>query len=204
LQWWLDPRLAPSVAFQHRLWPDSELTVRTARRSIVVQAGLAPGADRRSVRPCRARLVDPARRTVIAAAPLRDAGGCLVRAEIHDQVPPGEIWVEVVDDDSRPVISAQLRHIRRAMRWADAALYAARQSPGLDDEQWARLAALAWERCASDWSAAGDPDRAYLAAVRYAAMRPDVPVPVPPAAWVRELAGRSSLTEPPFLAEMPG
>jgi hypothetical protein len=78
------------------------------------------------------------------------------------------LWVEVVDDERRPVRGTRLRHMRRALRWADAALRAASRpaglAPGLTDEQWAWLAALAWDRCHSDWTAAGDAGRAALAA----------------------------------------
>jgi hypothetical protein len=207
VQGWLDPQLAPPGVFQHGLWVDSELTVRARRGGLVVTAELAPGADPGSLRACRARLVDPADRQVLATASFSEAGDGLARAVIRGPAPAGGGWAEVVDDESRPVISAQLRHIRRAMRWADTALYAARRSPGLGDPRWARLAAQAWERCAADWSAGGDQDRAYLAAVRRAAIDPDNaddlddPVPAAPAAWARELAGRPVLTEAGFLAE---
>ena len=80
----------------------------------------------------------------------------------------GALWVEVVDDERRPVRGTRLRRMRRALRWADAALRAASRPGGLDpdrtDEQWAQLAALAWNRCRADWTAAGDADRAAAAA----------------------------------------
>ncbi|HEY3735545.1 MAG TPA: hypothetical protein VGL63_16675, partial [Streptosporangiaceae bacterium] len=207
VQCWLDPQLAPPGVFQHGLWIDAELTVRAGRRGLVVTAELAPGGSPDGLRQCRARLVDPAERKVLALAAFSDEDDSRARAIIRGIGPAGGCWVEVVDDESRPVISAQLRHIRRAMRWADVALYAARRSPGLGDPRWAGLAAQAWERCAADWSAGGDPDRAYLAAVRRAAIDPDNaddlddPVPAAPAAWARELAGRPVLTEAGFLAE---
>ena len=91
--------------------------------------------------------------------------------------------------------------IRRAMRWASAALRAGRRPPGPVDAEWIRTEALAWERCAADWSAAGDEDRSYLAA-RRGARYPDVPAHDPPSAWAKELAGRPLLREEPFLAEM--
>jgi hypothetical protein len=68
------------------------------------------------------------------------------------------------------VDSIGLRRVRRALRWADAALRAESRPHGLAAEltnvQWARLAALAWDRCRADWEAAGDPVRAALAAAR--------------------------------------
>ena len=201
LQGWLDPRLISPGVFQHSPWPDAELTVRTGESGIVVGAKLAPGADRRVLEHCRARLVDPANRRVIGIAPFRDLGDSQVQAEIQGQVPPGATWVEVIDDETRPVSSTQLHHIRRAMRWADAALGAGRQASGLADAEWVRLAATAWGRCAEDWSAARDPDRAYLAAVRRAAIRPGTVISEEPSAWAKELAGRPLLAEEPFLAE---
>jgi hypothetical protein len=223
LQWWLDPQAIPSGVFRHGLWPGADLTVRTGRFGILLEAELTPVAERAVLAGCRARLVDPASRTVLAMAPLRDMGDCavvtaelaiaplrnmgdctVVKAELDERVPPGAAWVEIVDDESRPVLSAQLRHIRRAMRWADAALIAARRPPGLDDAQWARLAVSAWERCASDWSAGGDADRAYLAAVRRAALSPGAQVDLPVSAWAKEVIGRPVLAEPPFLAEIAG
>jgi hypothetical protein len=204
LQWWLDPRTIPPGVFQHGWWPDSEVSVRTQDRSILVETDLAPGADRLLLRNCRARLVDPAARKVIVAAPFRDLGASRVTAELPPLPRPSEAWVEVIDDESRPVLSSELRHVRRAMRWADAALRAGRQPPGPVDAEWATVAALAWERCARDWSAAGDEDRACLASARRASTYPDVQAHEPPSAWAKELAGRPSLDEQPFLAETAG
>lgn len=204
LQWWLDPRLVPPGVFRHTVWPADELTVRTGKDGIVVEAELTPGADRRELARCRARLVDPASRSVIGTAPFRYLEGSRVRADIRAPMPPGNAWVEVVDDETRPVHSGQQRHSRRAIRWADAALAAARYASGPADAEWIRLAAAAWGRCAEDWSAALDPDRAYLAAVRRAAIRPGGAIPEEPSAWAKELAGRPPLAEEPFLAERTG
>jgi hypothetical protein len=201
---WLDPRLIPPGVFQHALRPDAELIVRTKKGGTVVEAELAPGADRRVLAHCRARLVDPANRSVIGTAPFCDLGDSRVQAEIQERVPPEGAWVEVIDDESRPVFSRELHHIRRAMRWADTALGAGRQASGLADAEWVRLAASAWGRCAKDWSAACDPDRAYLAAVRRAAICPGAVIPEEPSAWAKELAGRPLLVEEPFLAERAG
>jgi hypothetical protein len=201
---WLDPRLIPVGIFRHTLWPDAELTIRPGKDGIQVEARLVPGADRRVLAHCRARLVDPASRSVIGAAPFHKRRGLQVWAEIRERVPESSAWVEVVDDATRPVSSSQLHHVRRAMRWAQAALCAGRQVSGLADAQWVRLAADAWGRCAEDWSAARDPDRAYLAAVRRAAICPGVATPVEPSAWAKEVAGRPLLVEEPFLAERAG
>jgi hypothetical protein len=201
LQCWLDPLLVPTATFQHALWPDAELTVRAETPGLVVMAELAPGAQHQAVAPCRARLVDPDSRAVLRAVPFRRLTESLVRAELAVLVPPHETWLEVVSDETRPVLSGQLHHIRRAMRWADAALSARRQSFGLADAEWIHLEALAWGRCTDDWSAAGDADRAYLAAVRQAAIYPGIAIPPEPSGWAKELASRAPLVEEPFLAE---
>jgi len=198
---WLDPGLIPPGIFRHAWWPDADLTIRTQNDGILVEARLVPGADRRVLARCRARLVDPRNRSVINTAPFVSLGDRRVRAGIRERVPPGSAWVEVVDDVTRPVSSSQLHHIRRAMRWAQTALAAGRQACGLADAQWVRLAADAWARCAEDWSAARDPDRAYLAAVRRAAICPGAATPEEPSAWAKEVAGRPLLVEEPFLAE---
>jgi hypothetical protein len=201
LHWWLDPRLIPAGVFRHALWPAAELTVRTEENAIVVEATLAPEADSRKLDGCVARLVDPGNRRVVGTAPFRRQGDYRVQAEIREPVPPGDAWVEVVDDETRPVLSGRLRHSRRAIRWADAALSARRQVSGLADAEWIRVAATAWGRCAQDWSSAGDPDRAYLASVRRAAICPGAVIPEEPSAWAKELADRPLLREEPFLAE---
>jgi hypothetical protein len=204
LQWWLDPQAIPSGVFRYGLWPEDDVTVRTGESGILVEATLAPGADPGALTECRARLVAPANRTVLGVAAFHGISDSRVGAHIHGRVPPGEAWVEIVDDERRPVLSGQLRRIRRAMRWADAALTAARRPPGLGDAEWARLATLAWERCANDWSAAGDADRAYLAAMRRGALSPGVLVDLPASAWAKEVIGRPALAERPFLAETVG
>jgi hypothetical protein len=202
---WLDPRLISPAIFQHAWWPDAELTIRVGQNGVLVEARLMPGADRRVLARCRARLVDPGNRTVIATAPFVSLGNTWVQAGIRERVPPGgSAWVEVVDDVNRPVLSRQLRHIRRAMRWAQAALSAGRQVYSLADAEWVSLAAEAWGRCAEDWSAAGDQNRAYLATARRAALRPGVATPQEPSAWAKEVAGRPLVVEGPFLAERVG
>jgi hypothetical protein len=198
---WLDPRLIPPGIFQHAVWPDAELAIRTEKDGIVVEARLAPGADRREIAHCHARLVDAENRTVIGTAPFVSLGDSRARAEIREPVPPGHARVEVVDDVTRPVSSSQLYHTRRAMRWAQTALSAVRRVCGLADAEWVRLAAEAWGRCAEDWAAAGDQDRAFLAAMRRAAICPGAATPEEPSAWAKEVAGRPLLIEEPFLAE---
>jgi hypothetical protein len=202
LHWGLDPRLIPAGIFLHTLWPDAELTVRPERSRLIVEARLAPGADPQALARCRARLVDPANRSDLATASFRDLGDSRVRAEIRKRRPSQEAWVEIVDDASRPVHSAKLRHMRRAMRWADAALSAGRQTFGLADAEWTRLTAVAWGRCAEEWAAAGDRDRAYLAAAREVAMYPGLEVRAEaPSVWAKELVSRAPVKEEAFLAE---
>ena len=57
----------------------------------------------------------------------------------------------MVADKHWPVRSAKGHRIRRALRWADAALRAERAPAGLAPhsapEDWAALAAVAWEQC---------------------------------------------------------
>jgi hypothetical protein len=92
--------------------------------------------------------------------------------------------------------------MRRAMRWADAALSAGRQTFGLADAEWTRLTAVAWGRCAEEWAVAGDRDRAYLASAREVAMYPGLEVRAEaPSAWAKELVSRAPVKEEPFLAE---
>ena len=193
LHWSLDPRLIPAGLFQHLLWPDAELTVRPERGRLDVEARLAPGADQRVLATCRARLVDPVSRRVLGVAGFHELGDSLVRAEIRKRPPPREAWVEIVGDAGRPVFSSKLHRIRRAMRWADAALGAGRQTFWLADAGWTRLAAAAWGRSAEEWTAAGDHDRAYLAAVQRAAVHPGAAAPPePPSGWAKELARASA------------
>jgi hypothetical protein len=202
---WLDPHLVPPGIFLHAVRPDAELTIRTEQDRILVDARLAPNADPGRLAHCRARLVNPGNREVIATAPFESLDDSRVRAEIRKRVAPGEsTWVEVVGNATRPVYSRQLHHTRRAMRWAQAALSASRQVCGLADAEWVKLAAHAWGRCAEDWSAGDDEDRAYLATVRRAALRPSVTPPEAPSTWAKEIAGRPFFAEEPFLAERAG
>jgi hypothetical protein len=204
---WLDPQTIPAGVFRYHAWPETDLTVRGAESGLRVDAAVVPTADRVALATCRVRLVDPARRAVIWAAPFQMAGCSMVSAEIPHPVPTdrswptGGAWIEVVGEAGRPVHSAQLRHMRRAMRWADAALLAARTPPGPAETEWDRLAGRAWERCARDWAAARDFDRAFLAADRARALGSGISVAEPPSAWAKDLARRPALWEAPFLAE---
>ena len=167
---WLDPALVPVGVFRYGLSPDSDLDIRVHDDEdslITVEAMLAPGATQSALAACQVRLVDSDARHVLAVSPLRP-DGLRARAALPAPGAAGSLWVEVVDDDRRPVRGVRLRRMRRALRWADAALRAASRPVGLDpdrsDEQWASLAALAWDRCRADWTAAGDADRAAGAA----------------------------------------
>ena len=195
LQWMLDPGLVPEGLFRAGLSPYSDLSVRHegAEGKVVVEAVLAPDADCGALSRCLARLVDPEVRRVLAQAAFTKTTPDRVRAELQLPFPLDELpesWIEVVQDRLWPVRSGTGHWIRRALRWADAALRAERAPVGLAPhsahEGWAALAATAWERCRRDWDAAGDDDRASQAARRQA-------VPQPPAdgpAYLAEILGR--------------
>jgi hypothetical protein len=209
LQWSLDPGLVPAGVLLPGLSPRSDLIVRRGcgQDRVIVTAFLAPGASADALGRCRARLVDPSARRVLASAPFVREGS-RVRAELVAPFPVDELkgtWVEVVDDEQRPVRSEQLRRRRRALRWADAALRAEQHPQGLapyfTGQDWAALAATAWERCRYNWDDIGDTDRAFLAARRHAVLNPEARAPETPSAWAADLAGRPPLDEPAFLAE---
>ena len=204
-QWMLDPGMVPAGLFQFGLSPYSDLVVlrEGGQSRMVVEALLAPGADRGALSDCRARLVDPAVRRMLAQAGFTVVGS-QARAELRlpfalDEL--AESWIEVVQDKRRPVRSATGHRTRRALRWADAALRAERAPAALDPaatrEDWSALAAAAWGRCRLDWAAAGDADRAYLAAGRQAAVDPGTCLPRAPSATAAEIpAGYRSLAPP--------
>ncbi len=121
----------------------------------------------------------------------------------------------MVQDKLWPVRSAKGHRIRRALRWADAALRAERApaalAPESTREDWAALTAAAWERCRRDWEAAGDADRAYLAAVRQAALdrkaldgRARTCIPKPPSDTAAKIARQTPIEGPSYLAEALG
>lgn len=210
----LDPDMVPEGVFQPGLSPAADLTVRLSadRGRVVAEALLRPEADREALSRCRVRLVDPAARRVLSVASFAAPEGSRVRAELPAPFPVAELrdaaWVEVVDDEHRPVRSERLRQLRLALRWADAALRA-EVSPGglaagLSEEEWAGLAAGAWERCRRYWDHAGDPARAYLASRRLAALGSAAALAAAPSPWAAALGERGSPREPPFLAEAIG
>jgi len=210
-QWMLDPGMVPAGLFQFGLSPYSDLVVlRGGQDRIVVEALLAPGADHRALSRCRARLVLPAVRRILAEAGFTVVGS-KARAELRLPFRPDELaesWIEVVQDKRRPVRSATGHRTRRALRWADAALRAERAPAALDQAatraDWSALAAAAWDRCRIDWAAAGDTDRAYLAARRQAVVDPRACVPPVPSATAAEIARRFPLAGPACLAEAVG
>ena len=114
--------------------------------------------------------------------------------------------MEVVANKTQPVLSARGYRSRRALRWADAALRAERApwgvAPRATADDWAALAAVAWERSGRDWTAAGDDRRAQLASqrrnalelARYATRRSAAPGTAEPA----------PTDGPPCLAELLG
>jgi hypothetical protein len=181
LHWVLDPSLVPAGLFKPGLSPRSDLLVRnnSGESRILVEVALAPGADCAAVSRCHARLVDPVVRRVLARARFERLGP-QARAELQLTFPLDELseaWIDMVEGPGHPVRSVKAHRIRRALRWADAALRAERAPVGLAPrstvEDWAELAALAWERCRRDWVAAGDDERAG------AVLDPRVPLSAP-------------------------
>lgn len=178
LHWVLDPGVAPPELFRPGLTPNSDLLVHREGDCVIVQATPSPGADPPAAGRWHARLVDPKRRLVLDYGGFKLAGS-RVQADLRFPVgEPEETWIEVVDENERPVRSAKAHRIQRALRWADAALRAERAPAGLAPQStaadWTALARVAWERCSRDWEAAGDLGRA--AAVQVSRMR--VPGPV--------------------------
>jgi hypothetical protein len=172
LHWMLDPGLAPGAPFRPGLSPYSDLAVRqeACTGRLLVSAMLTSGAPHEAVGMWCARLVDPVVRRILAVASFEQAGS---RAQAKLRLPfpldeLSEAWIEVTDHSDRPVRSAKLHRMRRALRWADAALRAERAPAGLAPRSastdWAALAAAAWERCRRDWEAADDMRRAAAAA----------------------------------------
>jgi hypothetical protein len=191
----LDPDLVPEGLFRPGLSPYSDLSVRneSAQGQVVVEALLEPGADCGALSRCLARLVDPDVRRVLAQAAFTKIEPDHVRAEMQLPFPLDELpesWIEVVQDKLWPVRSAKGHPIRRALRWADAALRAERAPAGLAPhsahEDWIALAATAWDRCRRDWKAGGDAERAGQAARR----QTDPPPPVDGPAYLAEALGR--------------
>ena len=189
LNWVLDPALVPAGFIRPGLSPHSDLLVRYdgGEGLVTVAAALAPSADVADAGRCQVRLVDPAVRRVLAQADCRLTESSIC-AELRLPVPLdelGEAWIEVVQEPHCPVRSAKAHLIRRALRWADAALRAERApaalAPQAAAEDWTALAALAWQRCRRDWAAAGDYDRAT------AQRAPSTQVPGP--AYLAEVLG---------------
>jgi hypothetical protein len=178
-QWLLDPFNTPAGLFQFGLSPWSDLFVRrkaTQAGIVVVIATLAPDADLDALSRCVARWVDPPARRIVAQGSFV-AAGSLAIAELELKAPLEEwpeSWVEVAGNKRQPVRSARGHWARCARRWADTALRAERAPRGIDScaapEDWAALAIAAWDRCRQDWTKAGDPLRARMAACRHAAV----------------------------------
>src|ERR1700722_2147667 len=182
LQWTLDPALLGSDGlFRPGLSPHSDLVVSRARDRagpyrLTVTAQLARPADANVLSRYLVRVVDPEVRRILAYAPFGDASDPSSgrrRAELSVAYPVDELkesWIEVVANKTQPVLSGRCYRFRRALRWADAALRAERAPPGLAPrataDDWAVLAAVAWERSRRDWAAAGDDRRAQLARQR--------------------------------------
>jgi hypothetical protein len=214
LNWALDPGApgtVPEGFFQLGLSPYSDLAVRHEEEhgGIVIEARLASGADCGALREYRIRLADPEIRRILAQTSFTEARA-RVWAELRPTFPLDEVpesWIEVVRAEKCPVSSLKSHRIRRALRWADAALRAERKPAGLDPaaaaEDWLTLAAAAWERCRLDWAAVGDTDRAYLALIRRAALR-GTRVPPAPSETAARIARRVPLASPDYQAEAMG
>ena len=165
VQWVVDPALIPAGLFSFGLSPHSDLLVRQGSdpRQLIIEAMLARGARTAGVGRCAARLVNPAKRSVLAQAPL-EVYGSRARSNLKLPLPidineAGGLWVELVGDPGYPVSSTTGHLTRRALRWADAALRAARAPKGLappatTPADWAALACIAWRECRNDWTAA--------------------------------------------------
>lgn len=174
LHWMLDLGLVPAGVFRPGLSPWSDLAVRYrgSGRRVIVRATLAPGANPAAAGGWQARLVDPVVRRVLARGGFEPAGS-QVQAELDLPFPVDELdeaWIEVVDRGDRPVRGAKVHRIRRALRWADAALRAERAPAGIaprsSGADWAALAAVAWETCRRDWEAADEPGQAAAVSAR--------------------------------------
>ena len=76
LQWSLDAGLMPAGVFRPGLSPLSDLSVSygNGRNQVIVEATLVPQPDAGALSRCRARLVDPLVRRVLASAPLVTCG----------------------------------------------------------------------------------------------------------------------------------
>jgi hypothetical protein len=212
LHWMLDPCWVPEGIFQAGLSPHSDLAVQCEgmHGRITAEALLAPGADPEVLSGYQVRLVDPSIRRILAQAGFTVTGS-LARAELRPKFPLDELpegWIEVGPATPWHVRGAKARRIRRALRWADAALRAQRApaalAPSSARGDWTALAAAAWERCCRDWAAAGDADRAYLAARRQAAIDPGTYTPRAPSIAAAELVCQAPIDGPAYLAEILG
>jgi hypothetical protein len=179
MRWGLDLTLLPAGMVLSGLTPDTDLIVCSEQQDfLVVKVRLAPGAGDDALRRCRARLVDPAARQVVAAAPLvrEDSMGAASLQIPADRDKTGafhELWIEIVADEERPVRGKTLREVRHALRWADSALRAQRRPHGLapqvTTESWEAMSAAGWRTCGRYWEFAGDCKRARQAARKAAA-----------------------------------
>ena len=177
-QWLLDPVRVPTGLFRFGLSPGTDLFIRRKARQtgiVAVMAKVAPDADRDALSRCVVRVVDPPARRIVAQESFVVVGSRAI-VELQLKVPLEEwpkLWAEVVSDKQQPVRGAKGHWASRARRWADAALRAERAPQGVDSratpEDWAALAAAAWDRCRQDWTEAGDCGRARLAADKRAA-----------------------------------
>jgi hypothetical protein len=177
--------------------PPSDIALANEGDALTVRARLVGGASREEVRNCWARLVGPAHDNVLAEAPLVVSGNDAM-ARLPIVGPPGQEpgrWVEIVPRRDWPVRDSRWRTVQRAWRWGHSALRAERM--GQDERVGPR-----WARCAADWEAVPDPERAFLAGRRAHARDGSRPGPASPGtAWADLVAQLAHRPEKPFLAE---
>jgi hypothetical protein len=177
--------------------PPSDIALANEGDALTVRARLVGEASREEVRNFWARLVAPAHGKILAEAPLVVSGNDAV-ARLPIAGPPGQEpgrWVEIVPRRDWPVRDSSWRTTQRAWRWGHSALRAERM--GRDERVAPR-----WARCAADWEAVPDPERAFLAGRRAHARDGSRPGPASPGtAWADLVAQLAHRPEKPFLAE---
>ena len=209
----LDPVRVPAGLFRFGLSPWTDLFVRRKAGQagiVVVMAKLAPDADRDALSRCVARLVDPPVRRIVAQGSFVVAGSRAI-AELELKVPLEEwpeIWGEVADDKRQPVRSAKGHWASRARRGPmphcersgppGASILAQLQGTG---RRWPSPRGT---RCSQDWTKAGDPGRAGLAASRQAAVGAWIRDPVATMPRAETVACQGAANDPRYLAEIVG
>ena len=200
----LDGELVPPGLFVFGEDPGSDLAVRRDADGLFVTVRLDRRAPRGAAERCVARIVEAASHRVLASGRLSraDDDQTIAGARIEVGALPTDsrdLYLEIVDDEERPVAGPNLRHLRRAIRYGTSALRIERRArllhPGWDEEDWSHKAALYWQATATEWAASGDAPRAAIAR----ALAGDHPVLVE---WAAPLAHLGEATHHRFLAEL--